>query len=352
MVYSEHGDPAQVLTAHEYDMREPADDEFLVRFLAAPINPADINQIEGVYPKRPSFSDKFGTALPSAVGGNEGLVEVIKAGRGGMSMTWSLGQWAIMRRTTFGTWRTHALVKADDLLPVPVPDVAGLDPVQVATVSVNPCTAYRMLRDFYPLRPGGWFVQNGANSAVGKSAVQMGRIWGLRSINIIRQRPGHEQVRDELYALGADIVLTDAELEDRAALKTLLRDQVDGPVKLALNCVGGSATMNLCRLLADGAHVVTYGAMAKQPLKVAASLLIFRDLHFHGFWVSPWNDAHPQERLDMLKQIFAWMKDGSFKSPEANVNHWGTGQTLAEFEEVFKKALADKSQKQVMAMHF
>ena len=39
--------------------------------LAAPINPADLNTIEGTYPKKPS--------LP-AVGGNEGVGEVCLVG--------------------------------------------------------------------------------------------------------------------------------------------------------------------------------------------------------------------------------------------------------------------------------
>ncbi|RYE99271.1 MAG: hypothetical protein EOO77_35800, partial [Oxalobacteraceae bacterium] len=103
MVYAEHGDPLDVLKIHEYKIAEPADDEFLVRFLAAPINPADLNQIEGVYPKKPSFTDKFSTERPSAVGGNEGLVEIIKSGKDNMSMKWNLGEWAIMKQTTFGT---------------------------------------------------------------------------------------------------------------------------------------------------------------------------------------------------------------------------------------------------------
>lgn len=350
MVYSEHGDPESVLKIHEYNIPDPAADEYLVRFLAAPINPADLNQIEGVYPKKPAFTDKFGTAKPSAVGGNEGLVEIIQSGKDNLSMKWNLGEWAIMNRTTFGTWRTHALAKSSDLLRVPnTVSQNGINPIDVATVSINPCTAYHMLRDFASLNPGDWFIQNGANSAVGKSAIQMGRIWGYKSINVIRDRPGHEQVQQELLALGADHVITDKELEDKDLMRSRFGNET---VKLALNCVGGSATMNMCRLLSDGAHIVTYGAMARQPLKIAATLLIFKDFHFHGFWVSPWNDAHPEERVTMLEEIFEWIKQGKFKSPEVHVNEWNVGQSLQEAEEVFISALKDKSKKQVLTIHY
>lgn len=35
-----------------------------------------------------------------------------------------------------------------------------------ATIGVNPCTAYRLLRDFENLREGDSIIQNGANSQV------------------------------------------------------------------------------------------------------------------------------------------------------------------------------------------
>lgn len=44
-----------------------------VRFLASPINPSDLNQIEGSYPVKPA-------QLP-AVGGNEGVARVEEVGK-------------------------------------------------------------------------------------------------------------------------------------------------------------------------------------------------------------------------------------------------------------------------------
>lgn len=227
-------------------MPPPGEDEFLVRFLAAPINPADLNQIEGVYPKKPKFVDKFGTMQPSAIAGNEGLVEIIQPGKKYASMKWNLGDWAIMKQTTFGTWRTHAIAQEGDLLRIPMD---GISPIEAATVSINPCTAYRMLLDFADMKSGDFFVQNGANSAVGKSAIQFAKIWGFRSINVIRERAGSEELRKELIQLGADYVITDAELADKELMKIKLATDWQSNVKLALNCVGGQNAMNMCRLL-------------------------------------------------------------------------------------------------------
>lgn len=93
--------------------------------------------------------------------------------------------------------------------------------------------------------------------------------------------------------------------------------------------------------------------MAKQPLKVAATLLIFKDFHFHGFWVSPWNDKHPEERVEMLKDIFGWMRDGRFKAPDCDVNWWEVDQSKEEAWKVFADALQNSSsRKQILAMRY
>ena len=48
--------------------------------------------------------------------------------------------------------------------------------------------AYRMLLDFVPLSPGDVIVQNGANSGVGQAVIQLAKLWGFKTFNIIRDR--------------------------------------------------------------------------------------------------------------------------------------------------------------------
>lgn len=54
-----------------------------------------------------------------------------------------------------------------------------------------------------------------------------------------------------------------------------------------LNCVSGDPTKDMTRFLAEGATLVSYGAMSKQPLSLPTSLFIFRDLVCRGFWYVP-----------------------------------------------------------------
>ncbi|BFZ53910.1 mitochondrial 2-enoyl thioester reductase [Savitreella phatthalungensis] len=354
IVFDRYGAPGDVLKVHEYETGEPRSDEFLVRFLASPINPADLNQIEGVYPTRPHFDPSLSDADPPlAVGGNEALCEIIKPGRDHLDMKWRLGEWCILKRPGFGTWRSHAVVKGDSLIGLSkvMGDglTDGLDPVQVAVVGVNPCTAYRMLLDFSTLGKGDWWIQNGASSAVGRCAVQFSRLWGYRSINVIRERPGWEKTKAELEALGADVVITDTQLGDRdfvkENVKSAWRNQETGRgVSLALNCVSGINGMNLVKTLEDGGHHVTYGAMSKQPLKLAASPLIFRDIHFHGFWVSRWAAKNPEGKIDMLRDILTLVKDGKFAAPQPKLHWWDVAtQSEEESLEIFKRALEESA---------
>lgn len=99
------------------------------------------------------------------------------------------------------------------------------------------------------MEKGDWFIQNGANSGVGRSAIQLGRLWGLKSINVIRNRPGVEELKEELKGLGADMVVTEEELADRGSWGVHNEKTDGGEVKLGLNCVGGKPTMDLARRL-------------------------------------------------------------------------------------------------------
>ena len=94
-------------------------------------------------------------------------------------------------------------MKAEKLVVVP----AGIEPVQAAMLKVNPITAWRMLHDFVPLQRGDWFIQNAANSAAGRAAIQIGRELGYKSVNVVRRA----ELVDELRAEGGDVVLVDGD---------------------------------------------------------------------------------------------------------------------------------------------
>ncbi|PHH52418.1 putative trans-2-enoyl-CoA reductase 2, mitochondrial [Ceratocystis fimbriata CBS 114723] len=325
LVYSKTGNPGEVLHLHAHSISPTIpSSQVLLRTLAAPINPADINTVQGTYGIKPAFSQLIGTSEPSAIPGNEAVFEVLSAGSGVSHL--SPGDWVIPASSGFGTWRTHVLADASTLMPI---DKTGLTTTQAATVSVNPSTAYRLLRLYgpqnkpqgtmTPLAPnsGSWFVQNGANSGVGRAAIQLGRLWGLRSINVVRERatPAEtEALKAELKELGATVVVTDAEFTARewsAQLAEILGKGEE--VGLGLNCVGGKSLTAMARTLGYGGSLVTYGAMAaRERTQVPAGLMIFKDIRLLGFWLTRWNQTDAEGRRITINDILELMRQGRF----------------------------------------
>lgn len=344
LVFSKFGEPSDVLHLHRHSISPTLPDgAVLLRSLAVPVNPSDVNTIQGTYGVKPQFSPLLGTPEPAAIPGNEGCFEVVAVGPG--VKTLHRGDWAIPATTGFGTFRTHVVAEHADRSLLRIGGDRGIDgltPAQVATVSVNPCSAYRMLRDYVdliaqsvasfskdPATPGGaWFLQNGANSGVGRAAIQLGALWGLRSINIIRERPTEEEtstLKSELQSLGATVVLTEAEFLDRA-FSTRLREEFTrggrDPVLLGLNCVGGKSAAAVVRSLGPKGTMVTYGGMSRQSFPFPTGPQIFKRLRFEGFWLSEWSKENPAEKRRTINEIVELMRDGKFKAAPVEEVQW------------------------------
>src|SRR5204863_6071232 len=102
VVYETHGNPADVLHVESQSWPTPSAGEVIVKMRAAPINPADLNQIEGKYPVRaqlPATPGFEGAGIVAEVGSNVTNVAV--------------GALVILPHNV-GTWRDAVAVKADE----------------------------------------------------------------------------------------------------------------------------------------------------------------------------------------------------------------------------------------------
>lgn len=278
-------------------------DGILCRFLASPINPSDLNQISGRYPVQPS-------SLP-AVAGNEGVAEVVDIFASGQNpqfeaacvrRRFAIGDRVIARRPGVGTWRDFAILQESDLFPGVPKDL----PLELAcSLQVNLPTAYRLLRDF-GVKPGDYIVQNAATSVVGQLIIQLSRIWGIHTVNIVRSRPSEQEtlsVKKQLIQLGATLVFTEEELVEAEALQQMQEIHISH----AFNAVGGASAAELVKLLGKDGVCVTYGAMGNRPFSVSATSLIYRNVRVLGFWMTEWYKAHSDEqRQEMLQDIY-WL---------------------------------------------
>jgi mitochondrial enoyl-[acyl-carrier protein] reductase / trans-2-enoyl-CoA reductase len=285
IVISEHGEPAKVASLASVELPPPGPGEVRVRVLLAPINPADINVLEGKYPVRPELPGVPGV---EGVGVVEDSAHYFEKGT------------RVLLPHCFGSWRAAGNASAAEL--VVVPDDIPLE--QASMLRINPATALCMLRDFLYLCPNDWVLQNAANSAVGRCVIRMCRHFGWRTFNIVRR----EELIAELLGEGADAVIVEGgEIPKNHA-------------RLALNAVGGDSATRLSQGLSEGGAVVTYGAMGRQPLKIPNGPLIFSDIAWRGFWVTRWyRDALPSVRDALFAELFELVRAGVVATPVEKV---------------------------------
>ncbi|XP_069130740.1 enoyl-[acyl-carrier-protein] reductase, mitochondrial-like [Argopecten irradians] len=329
--YSDFGDPRKVLRKEFSPLpKKLASSQILVKMMMAPINPSDINMIEGTYHIRPT--------LPSLVG-NEGVGEVIDVGSGVKNL--KKGDWVLPAHAAWGTWRTHAVCEEATVQQIDN-DISVLG---AATIAVNPCTAYRMLKDFVPVKQGDIVIQNGANSSVGQSVIQLAKEWGISTINIIRNRPDCDQLVSYLKHLGATYVMTEEYASSRE-MRDFIASLPKPPV-LAFNCVGGKSATELTRFLGQNGIMVTYGGMSKKPVVVPTGAFIFKEIRLAGYWNTQWNtqNSHSVEKVTMYKDLCKLMRTGKLLTPESDLI------PFEKFEDAVAQAMEGfRKEKKVLVM--
>jgi trans-2-enoyl-CoA reductase len=290
--YTERG-PMPQASIECVDFPDPvlAEGQALIQVLAAPINPSDVLTLTGEYGTLPP--------LP-AIGGNEGVGKVVAHGPGVSAPP--LGQTVLLPRGS-GTWATHVVGEAKRLMPLP----NEADPQQLAMMVVNPPTASLMLSEFVDLKPGDWVIQNAANSGVGEYLVQLARLRGLKTVNVVRRESAAAAVR----SAGGDVVLVDGpSLDQRVAEAT-----GQASIRLAIDAVGGQATNRLADCVAEGGTLVNYGMMSGEDCVVSPRSFIFRDVTLRGFWLALWfRRATPPQQVAMLGEIGKLIATGQLKA--------------------------------------
>jgi mitochondrial enoyl-[acyl-carrier protein] reductase / trans-2-enoyl-CoA reductase len=302
-IYRTHGKPADVLRVEQQAWPRPQPNEVVVKMRAAPINPADLNAIEGKYPGRKEVP---------AVPGFEGAGVIVDLGAEVKDVR--EGDLVILPHNV-GTWRDAIAISPNELVVVP----KEIDPVQAAMLKINPLTAWRLLHGYVDLARGDWIIQNAANSAAGRAVIQIAKELGYKTVNLVRRA----ELIDELRGEGADLVL----LDDENARDAIKQATNGAPIRLGLNCVGGDSALRVANALAFGGTMVTFGSMSLQPFKMPTGLLIFKDLRFRGIWINKWyDDATQEERMAAFNPIFDMAKRGLLQTKVEKAYSLGEAQ--------------------------
>jgi len=197
-----------------------------------------------------------------------------------------------------GTWQSEVVCDASDLVVIP-----AIPKKQAAMLKVNPLTALCLLENFVNLSIGDYIIQNASNSGVGQCVIQIAKIMGVKTINLVRR----EELVPELLEIGADHVL----LDDGTVVDQVKEICGANLPKLACNAVGGDSALRLMDAIAAEAPHVTYGAMSMRSLKVPNKFLIFKRIQLHGLWVTKWLEANDHKTISEAYQKLAnWVADG------------------------------------------
>ena len=121
IIFPEPGNPAEVLRTQTYpSLPPPGPGSVNIRYLLSPINPADVNVVEGKYPAKPAQAYDLARLKfdpPVFVGGNEALAEVTDVGESVEGL--KKGDRIIMNGPQSGTWRSANNINVQDVTKVP-----------------------------------------------------------------------------------------------------------------------------------------------------------------------------------------------------------------------------------------
>ncbi|SCU78979.1 LANO_0A04698g1_1 [Lachancea nothofagi CBS 11611] len=355
LVYSSHDvqDCTKVLSLHNYHPSEKSlGSSIVLRALAFPINPSDINQLEGVYPSKPAKTLDLGTEKPSAIAGNEGAFEVVHVQEEVQGL--SIGDIVIPLQANFGTWSTYRTCQdASELVKV-----NGCDRFAASSIAVNGCTAYQLLNNYVDWDPNGndWLVQNAGTSSVSKIVTQLAKMQNVKTLSVIRDRDNFEEVAKELETkYGATKVISESQNNDKEFCQKTLPSILgpDAHLKLALNSVGGKSSSSIARKLDYNATMLTYGGMSKMPVSLPPSLYIFKGLKSLGFWVTKNSLDNPDEKRETVQKVAQLYAEGKLISPKDEVRQleWDVkGMSDDEVLDLIKTGITQKGKKNVVTL--
>jgi NADPH:quinone reductase-like Zn-dependent oxidoreductase len=293
LIFRTVGEPSEVLRLEEIEEAKPAHNEVLLQMLFSPVNPSDLHMVRGRYGYQPD--------LPASPGA-EGVGIVLEIGADVTAV--HVGD-RVICIGTWNLWRERAICKASHVVPVPdeITDEAA------ATSYQNPLTAWALTQSVHQLGKGKWLLQTAAASSVGRMVLQLSKVYGFRTINVIHRRAQAEIIQ----ALGGDEVVCTEDEDLRSRLQ-----QVTGGkgVEHAIDCVAGEVGGEVVWNLGPTGMLVQFGALSSHrqtdPTKflmpVFSPQLIYSAATVRGWWIPRWLETQPIESVrniltDLMKMI-------------------------------------------------
>jgi NADPH:quinone reductase len=244
----------------------PTPDEVLVEMVAVGLNPADANQIAGVYPggpKPPFVPGRDGAgivATPDAAGRFRAGDAVVVV----QSASTSLVK---------GTLSEFQAIRAENLAPLP----RGWTFAQGATPLVYQ-TAWQALQ-LAEMRPRKTVVVTGASGGVGLAALQLAKALQGNVIALTRDLKNAER----LCSLGADVVYSSLDPQLKAAIQAQTKQL---GADLVIENIGGDYMGRAVNWLGIGGTVSCVGVLAGTQATFSIPSVMFKQLAIRGVIVT------------------------------------------------------------------
>ena len=222
-----------MLRVDDTDSPMPGKGEVRVRVLTSGVSFAEVQMLGHRYPMQPKYP---------FVPGYDLVGEVTEVGPGVIGP--KVGDRVAALMVT-GAWRTHVVVRADRVVPVP----DGLDAGVALAATMNGVTAWEMTHKRAHVRAGQTVLVHGASGGVGTLLVQLAVQAGARVLGTA-SAPKHDAVR----ALGAEPI------DYHQDVAKAVRELAPGGVDAVFDHLGGASLDQSYDLLADGGVLVNYGS--------------------------------------------------------------------------------------------
>ncbi len=250
---------ADVLRLGRRPIPHPADNEIVIRVLAAGVNRPDVLQRQGLYPPPPGASD---------IPGLEVAGEVVSVGN--KESRWQVGQ-QVCALLSGGGYAEYAVAHEDLCLPIPAP----FTPIQAAAIPETFFTVWSNLFLHKTLKPGESLLIHGGSSGIGTTAIQLANSLDHR----VFVTAGSTEKCQQCVQLGAENAINYRDQDYVSEIMTLTEGK---GVDVILDMVGGDYVQRNIKAAAFRGRIISLAFLRGSKVELDLMPVMLKQLILTG----------------------------------------------------------------------
>jgi len=289
VVCNAFGPPAS-LVIDELPSPTPGPGEVVVAVKAASVNFPDVLVIQNKYQVKPTLPFSPGSEMAGVIKSvGEGVTNAKPGDR-------------VIAFSSYGAFAEECLVQASRLVPMP----NEMDFVTGAAFLLTYGTSHHALCNRAATAPGETLLVLGAAGGVGVSAIEIGKILGLRVIACASSEDKLAVCREH----GADETIDYSREDLRERIKALTGGK---GVDIIYDPVGGAYAEAALRSSSWRARFLVIGFAAGDIPKVPLNLALLMERSIVGVYWGEWTRRKPDEFAASVRELMSWFLQGKLK---------------------------------------